>query len=45
MPNPPASRWSCARTSFRANAEDVAGLLPQVEEQSHRYGDIRCPSR
>jgi pimeloyl-ACP methyl ester carboxylesterase len=28
---------------FRANAEDVAGLLPQVAEQSRRYGDISCP--
>lgn len=28
---------------FMANAEDVAGLLPQVHAQSPRYGEIRCP--
>lgn len=28
---------------FMANAEDVAGLLAQVEEQAPRYGAIACP--
>ncbi|MGQ3356034.1 MAG: alpha/beta fold hydrolase [Phreatobacter sp.] len=28
---------------FMANAEDVAGLLAQVQEQAPRYGDITCP--
>jgi pimeloyl-ACP methyl ester carboxylesterase len=39
-----AARLILRPKSFKANAQDVRYLLPFIEQQSTRYGDIRVPT-